>query len=110
VVDSVSLQTIGYASSGIQPVETAAQASALPPSAPAPASGVQDPAPAAKPAASASGPSLVLDFSHGASSGYVLDWRDPSSNQVLVQIPMRSALAQLAGAPDQTGKHVNTEA
>jgi hypothetical protein len=54
----------------------------------------------------------VLDFAHGLSAAYVLDWRDPSSGQVLVQIPMRTAFQQ--GMPDanqgQVGKNVDTEA
>jgi hypothetical protein len=64
-------------------------------------------------AAAAVSPSFVVDFSNGVSGGYVLDWRDPSTQQVLVQVPMRTALPQFvtaAAPPAPVGKHVNTEA
>lgn len=64
-------------------------------------------------AAAAASPSFVVDFSSGVSGGYVLDWRDPATRQVLVQVPMRSALPQfatVASASVQVGKHVDTEA
>lgn len=64
-------------------------------------------------AAAAASPSFVVDFANGQSASYVLDWRDPETQQVLVQLPMRSALPQFAaaaGATPQVGKHVDTAA
>ena len=101
MVDGVSFPVGGgYAPIGIQPVESA------PATVPAPA-----PAPVPAPVASSSSPSLVLDFSQGLSTGYVLDWRDPTTDQVLVQIPMRTAFRQFTPASSgQVGKHIDTEA
>jgi hypothetical protein len=106
LVDSVAFPvTRGYAPVGVQPAE-----SATPPSSPAPqpASGQSQP----RSDAGSQAPSLVLDFSQGLSAAYVLDWRDPSTGQVLVQIPMRTAFQQGAAAADtgQVGKNVDTEA
>jgi hypothetical protein len=64
-----------------------------------------DPAPA-------SAPAFVVDFS-GVSGSYVLDWRDPKTHSVLVQVPMRTALAQLPGGaatPEHVGTLINTTA
>jgi hypothetical protein len=55
----------------------------------------------------------VVDFSSGVSSSYVIEWRDPSTHEVLLQLPMRSALPQtVASAPAASGvgHHVNTAA
>jgi len=113
LVDSVAFPvTRGFAPIGVQPVE-----SAPPPPSPAPpsvspvpqaASGQSQPRADAAPQA----PSLVLDFAKGLSGAYVLDWRDPDSGQVLVQIPMRSAFQQgtFAANAGQVGKTVDTEA
>lgn len=114
MVDNVSFPSAGYASVGAQPADSAAPAS---PPAPAPAD-TQPPVPgtaaphAIAPAAAAA-PSFVVDFSSGVSASYVLDWRDPTTRQVLVQVPMRTALPQFAAAmaaPAQVGKHVDTAA
>ncbi len=109
MVDSVSFPvTGGYAPVGIQPAESAPA-----PSSPAPAADQTQVRPAAAPAAAAAGaPSLVLDFSQGLSAAYVLDWRDPETDQVLVQIPMRTAFQQFtpAATSSQVGKHVDTAA
>jgi len=59
---------------------------------------------------SATGPSFVPDFS--VSGGFVLDWRDPTTKQVLVQVPMRTALASFGGAEKAdalVGQQVNTK-
>ena len=115
VVDGVSFPgTGGYAPIGVQPVESA-QAPSSPVSAPAPAAALapaatQGQAHAVTPSAAA--PSLTLDFSQGLAAGYVLDWRDPTTDQVLVQIPMRTAFQQIApaGTVRQVGKTVDTNA
>jgi hypothetical protein len=122
VVDGISSQGASYT-----PATVPAQ-SVAPPTAPAPG---QTPAPgfpavavpglnpapgfAPQPApslAGAAGPSFVPDFSIGDAAGFVLDWRDPTTKQVLVQVPMRTALASFAGA-DKTdtavGQQVNTK-
>ncbi len=104
MVDSVSFPvTRGYAPSGVQPAD-----SAPPPSSPAP----QPQQTQGQARSDAGMPSLVLDFAQGLSAAYVLDWRDPATGQVLVQIPMRTAFQQ--GMPDansgQVGKNVDTEA
>lgn len=57
---------------------------------------------------SSAGPSFVPDFSIGDAASFVLDWRDPSTKQVLVQVPMRTALASFAGA-DKTGSVVGQQ-
>ena len=103
MVDGVSFSVGGsYAPIGVQPVESA------PAVAPAP---TPTPTPAPAPAANPNAPSLVLDFSQGLSTGYVLDWRDPETDQVLVQIPMRTAFQQFTpSSSGQVGKHVDTEA
>jgi hypothetical protein len=106
VVDSVSLATAGYASAGAQPAESVQ---------PLPADN-QRPLPAAQavaPQQAAALPRVVVDFANGVAGSYVLDWRDPETQQVLVQLPMRSALSHLAGAanpPSPVGQHVDTEA
>lgn len=104
VVDSVSFPTAGYASPGAQSAES------VQPS-PPPADNRPPPAtPAVVSARAGTSPSVVVDFSSGTA---VIDWRDHETQQVLVQLPMRSALAQVAGAsspPAQVGKHVDTEA
>jgi hypothetical protein len=102
VVDSVSFPaTRGYAPISVQPAGNAAPVSAP---ATAPDQGQVKPAVGA--------PSLTLDFSQGLAAGYVLDWRDPITNQVLVQIPMRTAFQQFSppSGTRQTGKTVDTEA
>jgi hypothetical protein len=108
LVDSVSFPvTRGYAPAGVAPAD-----SAPPPSSPAPAPASVSSQGQGQARPDAAAPSLVLDFAHGLSAAYVLDWRDPSSGQVLVQIPMRTAFQQ--GMPDanqgQVGKNVDTEA
>ncbi|SRR5579885_22088 len=58
------------------------------------------------------GPGFVVAFSPDLSGGYVLDYRDPKTDVVLVQVPMRSAFAQMEGAatPEHVGKLVDTTA
>jgi hypothetical protein len=102
VVDSVSFPTAGYVSVGPQPTENAQ-------SLPLPAQSAQ-PAPSSH---GAEDPSVVVDFSNGLSSSYVIEWRDPSTHEVLLQLPMRSALPQTpASAPASSGigHHVDTAA
>jgi hypothetical protein len=104
-VDGVSIPASGYAAPGVQ--------SGAPPGSAVPGVSV---APKSAPAPSAPGsdaPTVVPDFSHGLSATYVLDWRDPDTHQILVQVPMRTALAQFAGsAPSAApiGQHVDTAA
>jgi len=102
MVDSVSFPTAGYVSVGPQPTENAQ-------SLPLPTESAQ-PAPASQ---GADAPSVVVDFSSGVSSSYVIEWRDPSTHAVLLQLPMRSALPQTtasAHAASGVGHHVNTAA
>lgn len=112
MVDSVAFPvTRGYAPVGVQPVESAPPApSVAPVSAPSQGQGQGQGQGQAR--SDAGSPSLVLDFAHGLSGKYVLDYRDPSSGQVLVQIPMRTAFQQgiLAANAGQVGKNVDTEA
>jgi hypothetical protein len=47
------------------------------------------------------------------SSSYVIEWRDPTTHEVLLQLPMRSAMPQTtASAPagGGIGRHVNATA
>jgi hypothetical protein len=102
VVESVSLSSTSYASVGVQPAADAQPS--LPVAPPQPVSSA-----AAATGQTASPPGFVPDFTNGT---IVLDWKDPVSDQVLVQVPMRTALANFAGseaAPAQVGKLVNTE-
>ena len=64
----------------------------------------------APPALPPSTPAFVVAFSQDLSGGYVLDCRDPKTNAVLVQVPMRSAFTQMEGVatPEHVGKHVDT--
>lgn len=102
VIDGASFPQQGYAPVGAQLAESAApappaQAQATPQSAPEPDSGV---------------PACVPDFSSGLSGGYVLEWLEPTTHAVLVQLPMRTALAQFAeldgGSAGQVGRHLDT--
>ena len=62
--------------------------------------------PVERAAPASSGPASLAtatpDFVDGFSSSFVLEWRDPGTNQVIGQLPMRSALAQIAeiGGPN----------
>jgi hypothetical protein len=112
VVDSVSLATAGYASAGAQPAESV-QPLPADNQPPLPAALAVAPQQAAALPRAAAAPSVVVDFANGVAGSYVLDWRDPETQQVLVQLPMRSALSHLAGAanpPSPVGQHVDTEA
>jgi hypothetical protein len=60
-------------------------------------------------------PACVVDFSGSRPGRYVLDWRDPTTKTVLVQVPMRTAFAQLAGlegaaTPEHVGTRLDTTA
>ena len=122
MVDGISSQGTGYTPASVQAPSVAAPTAPLPGQLPAPGastiavSGLApvssfSPQPGPGPA-SVTGPSFVPDFSIGDASGYVLDWRDPATKQVLVQVPMRTAFASFAGA-DKTatpvGQQVNTK-
>jgi len=102
-VEGVSFSANGYA---------AAHAQAVPPRGDAPQGAPTAPKPPSAPSAPPSGgQAFVPDFARGVSAAYVLDWRDPASQQVLVQVPMRTALAQVAGADPSVvviGTHVDT--
>lgn len=86
MVDGVSFPAAGYLPAGAQPAANR-QPTPIPPSA--------QPSP---PTHAADAPSVVVDFSAGASSSYVIEWRDPSTHEVLLQLPMRSALPQTANS------------
>jgi hypothetical protein len=88
-------------------MDSAPSATSAPPSAAPP---VQ--ADAVQPASSNEAPSIILDLSQGISGGYVLDWTEKSTGQVLVQIPMQTAFKQFTGTDGsgQVGKTVDTEA
>jgi hypothetical protein len=90
LVDGVSFRAGGYTASGVQ---------SGPPRGDAVGGASAAPKPASAPSATGTGaPTVVTDFSHGLSATYVLDWRDPNTQQILVQVPMRTALAQIAGS------------
>lgn len=109
-MDGPSLPSSGYTLPGVTPtdVKPPAQRSSdsavtgepvTPPTPPTP--------PAPLPTAA---PGFSIAFPPGMSGQYVLDCRDPKTNAVLVQVPMRSALRQMEGAatPEQVGKNVDT--
>ncbi|MGH7192502.1 MAG: hypothetical protein ACREJM_03090 [Candidatus Saccharimonadales bacterium] len=110
MVDGVtSAPAAGYAALGVQPAES------IPVSAPQQPPQQQQavlPGVGAPVAAQAKPEGPTVDFSPGATATYVLDWRDPTTQQLLVQIPMRTALAQITGAQSVTkiGKTLDTEA
>jgi hypothetical protein len=100
VVDSVSFPTAGYVSVGPQPLENA-QSLPLP----------TETANAQVAPAHAAAPSVVVDLSSSVSSSYVIEWRDPATHELLLQLPMRSAMPQTAApAAGGVGHHVNTAA
>jgi hypothetical protein len=122
MVDGISSQWASYTPASVPAPSVAPPTVSTPGQAPAPGfpafavSGVASapgftpqPAPSL---ASAAAPSFVPDFSIGGAASFVLDWRDPTTKQVLVQVPMRTALASFAGA-DKTdamvGQQVNTK-
>lgn len=77
------------------------------------ASGIAPPTPSAPSAPiTAATPACVPDFSSSLSGNYVLDWRDPTTHTLLVQIPMRTALSAITGATAApatglVGRHLN---
>lgn len=109
-MDGLTFPSPGYQAVAVQPVEpAAAPATSV---SPAPTSTVT-PAPAtAASTSNSAGPAFVPDFSSGIAGGYVLDFRDPTTHTVLVQVPMRTALAQFAEINDtrKVGKTVDTAA
>ncbi|HUZ74283.1 MAG TPA: hypothetical protein VMU87_14975 [Stellaceae bacterium] len=81
----------------------------------APSTGVPPSAPSHAVSRAAVTPAFVVDFSGSTPGSYVLDWRDPVTDTVIVQVPMRTALAQFAGlksaaTPKQVGKRLDTTA
>lgn len=116
MIDSVSLPSQSYASPGPVPAENAApspQAADASPPPPAstlqPLGGTTLPAPGT----GSNGPTVSPDFSSAVGGRVVLDYRDPATNQVILQVPMRSALSQIAGAASvaaPVGTHVDTKA
>jgi hypothetical protein len=116
VIDSVSLPSASYASPGPAPAESAAPqpADANPPSPPSvstlqPLGGSTLPPPGTSPNA----PTVSPDFTSAVAGRVVLDYRDPATHQVILQVPMRSALSQIAGAASVSatvGTHVDTKA
>jgi len=108
-MDGPSFPSQGYTLPGVTPTSAPASAAGKPP-----APQQQTPAPTVSKASAAppppSTPAFVVAFSQDLSGGYVLDCRDPKTNAVLVQVPMRSAFTQMEGAatPEHVGKHVDT--
>ena len=47
-------------------------------------------------------PSVIVDVSPVATSSYVIEWRDPTTHELLLQLPMRSALPQSPGTAPAT--------
>lgn len=115
MVDAVSSVAASYASLGSQASESAqaAQASQQAAQTQAATTAATTAATAAAAPPPSRGPTVVPDFGGGVSGTIVLDYRDPETDQVLVQVPMRSALPQFAaaaGASPKVGKTVDTEA
>lgn len=107
-MDGLSVPSQGYSPIGVQPLEPTPSPSLL----------SRDQAPSAAPTAGVSSraialsvPAFTVDFS-GVSGGYVLDWRDPRTHAVLVQVPMRTAFPHLDGAatPEHVGTRLDTTA
>jgi hypothetical protein len=102
-----SVSSQGYTLPGVTPLDIRT------PAARGEAAATQTPAPAATANAAAApslAPGFVVEFPQGLAGGYVLDYRDPKTNTVLVQVPMRSAFTQMEGAatPEHVGKLVDT--
>jgi hypothetical protein len=108
-MDGPSIPSNGYTLPGVAPSDIRppasrnADAAANPPDPTAPPTKAAPPPPPSTPA-------FVVEFSQNLAGGYVLDCRDPKTNAVLVQVPMRSVFTQMAGAatPEHVGKLVDT--
>jgi hypothetical protein len=109
VVDAVSSSGASYTPIGIVPTDSGQAASTTPAvqqQVPPPRGSV--PAPA-----DAKGLTVVPDFTSGLAGSYVIDYRDPDTDQVVVQVPMRTAFAGFAdanSAATKVGKTLDTEA
>ena len=108
-MDGPSLPSPGYTLPSVTPTDVrtpvTGKAAAPPNQTPDPTVSKAPPAP--PPSTS---PAFVVAFSQDLSGGYVLDCRDPKTNAVLVQVPMRSVFSQVEGVatPEHVGKHVDT--
>ncbi len=113
-MDGLTFSSRGISLGGAQPVTV--QGPTLPNSGQgAPSAGAPPPAPSHAASPAAVTPAFVVDFSGSTPGSYVLDWRDPVTKAVIVQVPMRTALAQFvglegAGTPEHVGKRVDTTA
>jgi len=106
-MDGPSFPSQGYTLPGVTPTDVRTPGSIKPVS---PTQTPEQTVSKASPAPPPSTPAFVVAFSQDLSGGYVLDCRDPKTNEVLVQVPMRSALTQMEGVatPEHVGKHVDT--
>jgi len=100
-MDGPSFPTQTYPIAGVQTADRLSAASGIAPAPQAPSAPVAEMTPA-----------CVPDFSGSLSGDYVLDWRDPTTHTVLVQIPMRTALSVISGATAApatglVGRHLN---
>jgi hypothetical protein len=53
----------------------------------------------------------VSDFVGGVTGAFVLEWREPQTNQVIAELPMVTALAPFpgtTGAASQIGRYLDT--
>jgi hypothetical protein len=109
-MDGPSFPSQSYPLAGVQTADRLSAASGVASAAPAPSLPSATSAPSGP--ITAAIPACVPDFSGTLTGDYVLDWRDPTTHTVLVQIPMRTALAVIdssaaAAATGQVGHHLN---
>ena len=110
-MDGQTVSSPGYAIRSVQPVTLrAATTSVAVQSPPSGSSASQTASPAI-----AVAPVVTVDFSGSKPGSYVLDWRDPTTHAVLLQVPMQSVLSTTPGlkgaaTPEQIGTHVDTTA
>ncbi len=109
-MDGPSFPSQSYPIAGVQTADKLSAASGIASAPPAPSVSSASSAPSGP--ITAATPGCVPDFSGSLTGDYVLDWRDATTHTVLVQIPMRTALAVIAGngaaaATGQVGRHLN---
>jgi hypothetical protein len=113
-MDGVAFPSQSYTPVGVPAAETAVPtpSAAVTPSPAAAVPAAADPHQTPAPAPQAGNSAFVPDFSSGFASSYVLDWRDPTTHAILVQVPMRTALRQFAeiSGGAKAGGTVDTEA
>jgi hypothetical protein len=124
MIDSVSLPAASYTSPGASPADAAAQTPQTADASPASPQTISTPTggSALQPlggttlpplGTSPNAPTVSPDFTSAVAGTVVLDWRDPATHQVILQVPMRSALSQIAVAASVSpavGSHVDTKA